>query len=132
VRKLAIPARGPRIGLLLLVGVAGYIAASASGSPPAATRVQALGARSSGTPARVTRIIDGDTLVARIDRRSEHVRLIGIDASKARDCYGAQATAAARRLALNRLVTLVRDPTQSRRDRYNRILAYVMLPSSAI
>jgi micrococcal nuclease len=78
--------------------------------------------------AKATRVIDGDTLVARIGRRSERVRLIGINAPEVGRCYASEATAMARKLALSRRVTLQGDRTQSRRDRLGRLLAYVELP----
>jgi micrococcal nuclease len=79
--------------------------------------------------ASVTRIVDGDTLVARLGSgRTERVRLLGIDTPEVGTCYAAQATAAARTLALGRKVRLVGDSTQAVRDRYSRLLAYVVLP----
>jgi endonuclease YncB( thermonuclease family) len=77
---------------------------------------------------RVIRVIDRDTLVARIGRRSERVRLIGIDSPETGACYAVAATTMARKLALNRRVRLQGDRTQSRRDRFGRLLAYVRLP----
>src|SRR5262245_66392800 len=78
--------------------------------------------------AKVTRVIDGDTLVARIGRRSNRVRLIGIDTPELGACYAVQTTAMARALASNRRVTLQGDRTQSLRDRFGRLLAYARLP----
>ena len=79
--------------------------------------------------ASVVRIVDGDTLVARLGSgRSERVRLLGIDTPEVGTCYATQATAAAQTLALGRKVRLVGDPTQAVRDRYSRLLAYVVLP----
>ena len=77
-------------------------------------------------------MVDGDTLIARIGRRSERVRLIGIDSPEVGQCYAVQATTMARTLALNRRVTLQGDRTQSRRDRYGRLLAYVRLPGKGV
>ncbi len=77
----------------------------------------------------VTRVVDGDTLIARVGRTSERVRLIGIDAPEVGACYSAKATARARGLSLNRRVRLIGDRSQARRDRYGRLLAYVQLPS---
>jgi endonuclease YncB( thermonuclease family) len=75
------------------------------------------------------RIVDGDTLVARLTaRKSERVRILGIDTPEVGTCYAAQATAAASTLALGKTVRLVGDPTQTVRDRYSRLLAYVVLP----
>ena len=79
--------------------------------------------------ASVTRVIDGDTIVVRLDGgRSERVRVIGIDTPEVGDCWAAQATAETRRLADGKHVTLIGDGTQDTRDRYGRLLAYVWLP----
>src|SRR5262245_17084902 len=80
--------------------------------------------------AMVTRVVDGNTLIARIGRRSNRVRLIGIDTPELGACYAVQTTAMARALASNRRVTLQGDRTQSLRDRFGRLLAYVRLPST--
>lgn len=78
---------------------------------------------------KVTRVVDGDTIVVKIGRKSERVRLIGIDTPESGDCYAAEATAAARRLANGKRVRLLGDRTQARRDRFRRLLAYVTLPN---
>lgn len=80
---------------------------------------------------RVLRVVDGDTLHVRVGPRREKVRLIGVDAPETfgdRECGGRAATRAMRRLVDGRHVALVPDPTQDRRDRYGRLLAYVDLP----
>ena len=90
-----------------------------------------LGLRASSATyaATVTRVIDGDTIDARLaSGRKERVRLIGIDTPERGTCYAAEATSAATSLALGKRVKLVTDPTQARRDRYDRLLAYVVLP----
>lgn len=54
------------------------------------------------SPARVVRVVDGDTLILRMRGRAVRVRVIGLDAPETwarRDCFGAEATAALRRLA---------------------------------
>jgi endonuclease YncB( thermonuclease family) len=78
---------------------------------------------------KVTRVVDGDTLNVRIGNRTERVRVIGIDSPERGDCYWAQATALLRTLAGNKRVTLSGDRTQTRRDRFGRLLAYVRLPN---
>jgi len=77
----------------------------------------------------VTRVVDGDTLIAKVGRTKERVRLLGIDAPEVGACYSAQATARARGLSLNRRVHLIGDRSQARRDRHGRLLAYVQLPN---
>ena len=91
--------------------------------------------------ARVDRVVDGDTLKVRLaDGRRKRVRLVGIDTPETKkpntpvQCGGPQATAAMRRLVLDRSgrglgVVLVRDPTQDAQDRFGRRLAYVDLSS---
>jgi micrococcal nuclease len=76
----------------------------------------------------VTYVVDGDTVHVAVAGRDERVRLIGIDTPEVGQCDSAKATALARRLAQGRPVTLVGDATQATRDRYGRLLAYVVLP----
>jgi endonuclease YncB( thermonuclease family) len=76
----------------------------------------------------VERVVDGDTIVVQLRTgRAEKVRVLGIDAPEAGTCWAAQATAATRRLADGKHVTLIGDATQATRDRYGRLLAYVWL-----
>ena len=86
--------------------------------------------------ARVTSVIDGDTLKVRFaDGTKTTVRLIGIDTPETRkpgtpvQCGGRDATARMKRLALRngkgRAVTITTDPTQDLTDRYGRLLSYV-------
>ena len=81
---------------------------------------------------RIVRAVDGDTLLVRVAGRAERVRLIGIDTPESVrpgtpvECGAKAAAGAMRRLALQgRRVRLVFDATQDRRDRYDRLLAYV-------
>jgi endonuclease YncB( thermonuclease family) len=84
--------------------------------------------------ARVTRVVDGDTIKARAltgRRRRYTVRLLGIDAPQRRpaECAAITATRRLKRLTFvggrGRRVTLITDPTQPLRDRRGRLLAYV-------
>ena len=78
---------------------------------------------------RVTQVVDGDTIDIRLKRGGvERVRLIGIDTPEVDggyECGGPEASAAMKRIAEGRRVKLATDPTQDRRDRYGRLLAYV-------
>ncbi len=76
----------------------------------------------------VTRVVDGDTLRARIGGSTERVRLIGIDAPERGECYSTRATELLRTLAQGTVVKILGDSTQQERDRYDRLLAYVVLP----
>ena len=79
--------------------------------------------------ARVERVVDGDTIVVRVDGRSERVRYIGVDTPEsvkpgARvQCFGKAAAAENRRLVGGREVRLSYDAEAH--DRYGRLLAYV-------
>lgn len=84
--------------------------------------------------ARLVDVVDGDTVKVAVGGRRETVRLIGIDTPESRrpgtpvECGAHAATRAlARLVAGDRRVRLVADPTQDRRDRYDRLLAYVEL-----
>jgi micrococcal nuclease len=78
---------------------------------------------------RVERVVDGDTIVVRLDGRAERVRYIGVDTPESVkpgervQCFGKTAAAANRRLVLGRDVRLEYDAEA--RDRYGRLLAYV-------
>ncbi len=88
--------------------------------------------RPGGTAAAsLERVIDGDTIVARIDGREERVRYIGIDTPETVkpntpvQCFGPQAHDLNARLlgAAGTPLTLRFD--RELRDRYDRLLAYV-------
>jgi micrococcal nuclease len=87
----------------------------------------ASGAENTATSTGVVlRIADGDTLTLRGGAR---IRLVQIDAPEAgRECYARQSTAALRRLAApGTRVTLERDAALDGRDRFGRLLRYVLL-----
>ena len=92
----------------------------------------------------VTRVVDGDTIVARITARTEgpgagsapvgaevRIRLIGIDTPESVkpnspvECFGKEASAALKALIQGNEVKLVRDVEDA--DRYDRLLRYVYL-----
>lgn len=81
----------------------------------------------------VERVVDGDTLVVRVDGERERLRLLGIDTpetvhpEKPVECFGPEASARLAELTPpGSEVRLVRD-TQLR-DRFGRLLAYVYAP----
>jgi endonuclease YncB( thermonuclease family) len=84
--------------------------------------------------ARVTSVVDGDTIrvrpLERTRRRRYTVRLIGIDTPEVFggvECGGRRPSARLKRLATGRRVRLRTDPTQATFDRYDRLLAYAKL-----
>ncbi|HBT46706.1 MAG TPA: nuclease [Peptococcaceae bacterium] len=80
-------------------------------------------------PARVTRVVDGDTIdVILAGGREERVRLIGVNAPESRgkvEPYGKEASAYAEKRLQGRNVYLEMDVGE--RDKYGRLLAYVWL-----
>ncbi len=83
---------------------------------------------------RVTQFVDGDTIKVDMNGSTETLRLIGVDTPETHDprkavqCYGQAAAAFTRQLIGNQSVRLAADPTNTNRDRYNRLLRYVYLP----
>jgi micrococcal nuclease len=83
----------------------------------------------------VTRVVDGDTVEARIGGEVEDVRLIGVDTPETVkpgapvDCFGPQASRFTHDALEGRRVRLVFGA--ERRDHYGRLLAYVYLPRPA-
>jgi micrococcal nuclease len=77
-----------------------------------------------GTPIKVIRIIDGDTFET---ETGEKVRLIGINAPEIRDIFGEEAKQHLINLVENKIVDLEPDHISHDRDRYNRLLRYVIL-----
>ncbi|WP_240312403.1 thermonuclease family protein, partial [Janibacter anophelis] len=99
----------------------------------ASTKKPAKGATSQRRLYRVIRVVDGDTV--RVDiNGGERVRVLGIDSpesvhpDKPVECGGTAASTAAHQLLDGQRVALVFDPTQARRDRFDRVLAYVEIP----
>ncbi len=77
-----------------------------------------------GTPTKVTRIIDGDTFET---ETGEKVRLIGINAPEITDIFGEEAKTHLAKIIEGQTVDLIADNTSNDRDRYNRLLRYVIL-----
>ncbi len=79
--------------------------------------------------ARVTRVVDGDTIIVSLGGRRERVRYIGIDTPESVapgrpvECFGPAASKRNAALVDGRMVRLEFDV--ERRDRYDRLLAYV-------
>ncbi len=98
--------------------------------------------RYDGHSFRVARVIDGDTIDIEAvdgDFPVTRVRLWGIDTpelarpreGKPADPFAQEAHALARELAQGKWITVKLDPHQTR-DRYNRLLAYIILPDGSV
>lgn len=82
---------------------------------------------------KVTKVTDGDTIHIDMNGADEKVRLIGINTPETVDprtpvqCFGKEASTRMEELAGGKIVRLEYDDSQSLRDAYNRLLAYVYL-----
>lgn len=94
-----------------------------------------LGRRSHPEPARIARVIDGDTVEVRVGSDLQVIRLLSIDSPEKfatrygspKECGSLAASAFMERYR-GAPVMLQADPTQDRRDRYGRLLRYLELP----
>lgn len=83
---------------------------------------------------KVTRVVDGDTIVVNINGQDEKIRLIGVNTPESVDprrpveCFGKEASNYTKSLLENQSVILESDPTQGDTDKYGRLLRYVLLP----
>ncbi len=86
----------------------------------------------------VSRVIDGDTLKIKIGEKEDTVRLIGINTPESVDprttveCFGIESSDRMTELVEGKEVLVAKDPTQSERDKYNRLLAYVYLTDGTL
>lgn len=85
------------------------------------------------TLAKVSKVIDGDTIKVLIEGKEETIRLIGIDSPEILDerkpvqCFGKEASNKAKEVLTGKTIILESDPTQRDRDEYGRLLRYVFL-----
>lgn len=103
--------------------LAGVLVAACGTSPPGAAPEVPAG------QAVIVRVVDGDTVVARLRSGEERVRLIGIDTPETKkpdtpvECFGAESSARlGQLLPAGTTVRFERDVDE--RDRYGRLLAY--------
>lgn len=78
---------------------------------------------------KIVKVVDGDTVDVRLASNNvvKRVRMIGIDTPESGRCGYVRATRNLKGLAaVGTSVTLVSDPSQALRDRYGRLLRYVM------
>lgn len=89
---------------------------------------------------RVSRFVDGDTIVVDMNGTDETLRFIGVDTPETHkpntpvQCYGPAAAAYTKNLitAAGSKVRLASDSESTNRDRYNRLLRYVYLPDGRL
>jgi micrococcal nuclease len=103
-------------------------------SPTKVPSATAAGSPGTYLAASVTEVVDGDTLHVSIAGGADKVRVIGIDTPETNkpatplECFALAATAAAEALLpQGSEIRLQLDPTQAKRDRFDRLLAHVFL-----
>lgn len=80
----------------------------------------------------VVKVIDGDTITIKMGEKNETVRLIGIDTPETVDtrvevqCFGKESSAKLKSLLTGKKVYLEMDEGEGERDKYRRLLAYVL------
>lgn len=95
-----------------------------------------IGAQANAAPppvlqAKVTKVVDGDTVTVAIGKKSEKVRMIGVNTpethhpTKGKEPYGKEAAAFTTKMLTSKKVWLQKDIEE--RDRYGRLLAYVWM-----
>jgi|AntAceMinimDraft_6_1070360.scaffolds.fasta_scaffold07959_2 micrococcal nuclease len=84
--------------------------------------------------AELIRIVDGDTLIVRLNGIDERVRIIGIDTPESVkpnspvECFASETSDHMKQLLNNiNSVRVETDPTQDTRDRYGRLLAHIFV-----
>ncbi|MBC9957634.1 thermonuclease family protein [Yimella sp. cx-51] len=91
-------------------------------------------AATAGALHQVAGIVDGDTIKVWIGGTRVGVRLLGVDTPEtvkpgySQGCFGKQASSKMQSLVQSKQVHLVPDATQGDKDRYGRLLRYVLLP----
>lgn len=87
---------------------------------------------------RVSRFVDGDTVVVDMNGHEEKVRFVGVDTPETHkpntpvQCYGPAAAAFTKTVIGSQKLRLVSDPLSTDRDRYGRLLRYVYLPDGRL
>ena len=89
-------------------------------------------ATASGQSVRVEKVIDGDTIAVIIDGNKMTVRFIGVNApetyqGKKSECFAEESFQYVKKRIEGSNVSLVPDVTQENKDKYERLLRYVML-----
>jgi micrococcal nuclease len=113
--------------VLLLVLLSGCRAGGPRGAQSPEADAAATGR--AGVTARVLRVVDGDTIIVRLNGREERLRYIGINTPESVtpdqpvECFGREASEANKKLVAGKTVRLERDVSD--RDRFGRLLRYV-------
>lgn len=111
------------------INVSEEVVEEGSASADLTADVKSMQSPNSGEIARVTKVVDGDTIEIESGGQQYKVRLIGVDTPETVDprrpvgCFGKEASNESHRLMDNQSVVLVKDVTD--KDKYDRLLRYV-------
>ena len=125
------------IGAIIIFGLIGMAASGSSQPDNANIQLEQTSendsSRQLSEPVTVAGVTDGDTVKVNLDGEVVTVRLIGIDTpetvhpSKPQECYGKEASAHLKNLIVGKSIQLESDSTQSDKDRYDRLLRFIIL-----
>ena len=86
------------------------------------------------TSYQVVKVVDGDTIIVQMGKKTEAVRLVGIDAPELsssyktkKGCFAVQARDSLNKKLVGKYVTLSGDRLSGDKDYYGRLLRYVYL-----
>jgi micrococcal nuclease len=122
--------------LLALAALLASCTSPANPTPvgPTATRPHDFGVPTGMQAAQVVRVVDGDTIIVRLNGRDERLRYIGVNtpetvkANTPVECYGEAAHQRNEQLVGGQTVYLAKDVSE--RDQYDRLLRYVYAPTA--
>ncbi len=123
--------------MLLLLGL-GAISEHQGWNIPSKSAINKISQAPINGAYRVVAFDDGDTIIVDMDGNKETIRFIGVDTPEVKDprkpvqCFGKLASEFTKQLIGNNPVRLEADPTNTNRDRYNRLLRYVYLPDGTL
>ena len=75
----------------------------------------------------LVRVVDGDTVIIKINDKEESVRLIGINAPEKNECYSKEATDELKKILVDKNIKIETDESQNDKDKYDRLLRYIYL-----
>ena len=118
--------------LLVLFVVLGVASPFTMPAPSQAPAERTSSATATSTLYAVLKVVDGDTISIDMNGKKETVRLIGINTPETVDprrpveCFGKEASNKAREILTGKRVRIETDASQSDRDKYGRLLGYVI------
>ncbi len=120
--------------LALLIALVSYL----QKQPNAEQSLESVLGQSQAGTYQVVDFSDGDTISVDMDGKKESIRMIGVDTpethhpSRPVQCFGQAASDFTKHFIGANRVRLEADPTNTNRDRYDRLLRYVYLPDGTL